>query len=271
MVEARFRFAGRCVTGSNPREPNPPIAPNFSLHEFARQDKTYFIHPNLILTLQNIRNLLGQTVNIVKIGEGNQTTKGFCASIRAGDFSRLKEVCSNFLQERSIAKLLEDGDSLFLEARTSPTETMSVEDALEISFYVTSGYETSGDPFQKVTGNFDGAGLSFGPSQVNFGARTLVRLFRRFEQIDAAMLRECFSVKAHWEEWRVLWEKPKEEGISWGDKQSTGNKKQDLKDPWRGYLKRVGQIPAFRDEMIAFSKEEYGNQLRRALKWLQTV
>lgn len=26
MVEARFRFAGRCVTGSNPKEPNPRTA-----------------------------------------------------------------------------------------------------------------------------------------------------------------------------------------------------------------------------------------------------
>jgi len=58
MVEARFRFSGRCITGSNPKERNPPIAPNFSLREFARQDGSYFIHPNLILILQNLRNIL---------------------------------------------------------------------------------------------------------------------------------------------------------------------------------------------------------------------
>lgn len=70
MVESRFRFTGRCVTGSRPSEPNPYISPNFTLREFARQDGSHFIHPNLILTLQNIRNLLGQTVNIVKLDEG---------------------------------------------------------------------------------------------------------------------------------------------------------------------------------------------------------
>ena len=58
MVEARYRFTGRCVTGSRPAEPDPRVAPNFSLREFARQDGSYFIHPNLILILQNLRNIL---------------------------------------------------------------------------------------------------------------------------------------------------------------------------------------------------------------------
>ena len=271
MIESRFRFTGRCVTGSRPSEPNPSVAPNFSLREFARRDGSYFIHPNLILTLQNIRNLLGQTVNIVKVDEGSQGTRGFCASIRAGDLSRLKEECSSFLQEGSIAKLLEDGERLFLEARASPAESLSLEDAFDTAFYVTAGFETSGDLFQQVTGNFDGAGLSFGPSQANFGTGTLVQLFRRFETVDVAKLRECFSSHAHWDEWRVLWDKPVTEQIRWADQQSTGSKKQDFKEPWRGYLKQVGQVPAFRKEMVAFSKELYGDKLRRALKWLQTV
>lgn len=55
MVEARFHYSGRCVTGSRPVEPNPQLAPNFSLRELARLDGAHFIHPNLILTLQNIR------------------------------------------------------------------------------------------------------------------------------------------------------------------------------------------------------------------------
>ena len=271
MVESRFRFAGRCVTGSRLSEVDPPVAPNFSLREFARPDGSYFIHPNLILTLQNIRNLLGQTVNIVKVNEGDQATKGVCASIRAGDLSKLKAVCSGFLQEGSISKLVEDSGHLFMETRTSPTETLSVEDAFDTAFYVTAGFETSGDPFQQVTGNFDGAGLSFGPSQTNFGTGTLVPLFRRFDKADPVKLRECFGGSPHWDEWRALWEKPEPEQVRWADQQSTGNRKQDFKEPWRGYLKQVGQVPVFRKEMVAFSKELYGGKLRRALVWLQTV
>ena len=271
MVEARFHFSGRCVTGSRPSELNPQLAPNFTLREFARPDGTYFVHPNLILTVQNIRNLIGKTVNIVKVDEGGQGARGSCISIRAGDISALKRVCTGFLDQGTVSKFVQGNDSLFLEARTSPTETLSLKDALDTAFYVSAGYETSGDPFQQVTGNFDGAGLSFGPSQVNFGAKTLVQLFRRFEKVDPEKLRECFTVKAHWDEWRALWEEPVTEQISWGNKQSTGIKKGEVKDPWRGYLKQVGQVPAFRDEMIGFSKEVYGDKLHTALKWLQTV
>jgi hypothetical protein len=45
---------------------------------------------------------------------------------------------------------------------------------------VTAGFETSGNPYLQVTGNFDGAGLSFGPLQVNFGTGTLPKVFQRF-------------------------------------------------------------------------------------------
>lgn len=82
MVEARFRFTGRCVTGSRPSDLNSHIAPNFTLREFARREGTYFVHPNLILTLQNIRNLVGQTVDIVKVDEGGREARRFCMRIR---------------------------------------------------------------------------------------------------------------------------------------------------------------------------------------------
>ena len=58
---------------------------------------------------------------------------------------------------------------------------IDLEQALETAFSVTSAFETAGDKFQQVTGNFDGAGLSFGPAQVNFGTGTLVPLFRAFK------------------------------------------------------------------------------------------
>ena len=60
MVEARFRFSGRCITGSNPKERNPPIAPNFSLREFARQDGSYLLHVNLILEARELKTELSK-------------------------------------------------------------------------------------------------------------------------------------------------------------------------------------------------------------------
>ena len=60
MVEARFRFAGRCVTGSRPSEPNPHIAPNFTLREFARQDGGYLLHVNLIFDGRELKTELSK-------------------------------------------------------------------------------------------------------------------------------------------------------------------------------------------------------------------
>lgn len=271
MVEARFRFEGRCLAGENPKELNPKVTPDFFLREFIRRDKTFFIHPSLILTLQSIRYLVGQEVKVAHVDEGKQGTRGFCASVRCGNLSELKRVCSMLLNQGALSKLTPGKDSIFLEARPSPTETISLEEALDVAFHVNSGYETSGDPFQQVTGNFNGAGLSFGPSQVNFKTGTLVQLFRRLEKVSRDILVGCFSARAHWDEWRGLWDKPVEEQILWGDQHSAGRGKREVKDPWRGYLKRVGQVVEFRQEMVAFSKETYGSQLREALKWLRTV
>jgi hypothetical protein len=73
--------------------------------------------------------------------------------------------------------------------------------ALETAFSVTSGFETSGDRFQQVTGNFDGAGLSFGPVQWNFKSNTLVPLFRKFQETDESALHACFTDETDYDEW----------------------------------------------------------------------
>jgi len=271
MTQARYQFAGRCVIGTNPNEPNPQVAPNFSLREFARADKTYFIHPNLILALQNIRNLLGQAIAVVKIDEGNQGARGFCATIRSEKPGDLKRICTEVAQAGDISKWNECDGGIFFEARTSPIDSISLGEAMDVAFYVTTGYETSGDPFQQVTGNFDSAGLSFGPSQVNFKTGTLIQQFRKLEAVDSNKLKECFDAGANWLDWRALWDKPTNEQIAWADAHSTGPKKANVVEPWRTYLRRVGQTPVFRDGMATFSKQEYGAKLRHALQLLKTV
>jgi len=271
MVEPRFRFSGRLITGSRPSEPNPKVAPNFALRELARKDQTYAIHPKMILALQNIRNLYGHGITVVEVDEKGRGERGLCVTIRGEDFVQLRAVCSGFVDNGDVATLEENGKDLFLEARPSPAPALSLEEALETAFYVTSGFETGGDLFQQVTGNFDGAGLSFGPSQVNFGTGTLVPLFRRFEHLDLERLRRCFTAEADWNEWRDVLERPIPRQIEWADQRSSGNKKQFLIEPWRGYLKAAGRVPAFRAEMVFRGKTVYGKKLQKALQWLQTV
>jgi hypothetical protein len=45
---------------------------------------------------------------------------------------------------------------------------MAAELALDRAIAVIAAFETAGDPYQQVTANFNDAGLSFGPLQVNF-------------------------------------------------------------------------------------------------------
>jgi hypothetical protein len=86
---------------------------------------------------------------------------------------------------------------------------IDLDQALETAFSVTAAFETAGDKFQQVTGNFDGAGLSFGPAQVNFGTGTLVPLFRKFQAADQAALRGCFTDEDDCDDWlRVLDRRP---------------------------------------------------------------
>src|SRR4029453_5570419 len=108
-----------------------------------------------------------------------------------------------------------------------------------------------------------------GPSQVNFSTGTLVQVFRRLEHVDLHKLQQCFGTESDWLEWRALWEKTRAQQVAWADAHSAGAKKANVVEPWKTYLKRVGQVPAFRDEMMAYSKEAYGEKLRTALRLLQ--
>ena len=73
---------------------------------------------------------------------------------------------------------------------------LGLDEALETAFSVTAAFETAGDKFQQITGNFDGAGLSFGPAQVNFGSATLTPgSSRQFLAADRAAPRRDRAVE----------------------------------------------------------------------------
>jgi hypothetical protein len=143
----------------------------------------------------------------------------------------------------------------------TPAILRSISELIESSssaFSVTSSFETSGDRFQQITGNFDGAGLSFGPAQWNFKSGTLVPLFRAFEQRDAGALRQCFSDPIDYEEWDRLLGRPVSEQIAWANDISTGRGKQEVAEPWRGYFQAVGRVRPFRAIMVEQALRTYG-------------
>jgi hypothetical protein len=132
---------------------------------------------------------------------------------------------------KSAARLSQEGHFLRVEARgeriylemPDPAALPAVRPELAIAnaLRVTAAFETSGDPFQQVTGNFDGAGLSFGPLQVNLKTGTLQELFARFAARNGPALQAWFG--GLWPEWQAMLRLPsRARQIAWADALSRG-------------------------------------------------
>lgn len=251
---------------------NPKLSPNFRLNEFERQNGTIKVHRELVSALQILRDRFGSSLSIKSMRQRNQLgagSVGLFAWISAADIEQLTNLAEEFRREGYFQQVEWDGDLVYVNiGNPNALRPISAADALQTAVQVTAGFETSGDPFQQVTGNFDGAGLSFGPSQVNFGTGTLVPLFRKFQRADARALRACFAIDRHYAEWQSILTAPRGEQIAWADAHSTGLKKGGFKGPWRGYLQAVGRVATFRQIMTDHAIEKYGRKLARALRWL---
>jgi len=122
-----------------------------------------------------------------------------------------------------------------------------------------------------VTGNFDGAGLSFGPIQCNLGSGTLQDLFRHMRGENERLLQSCFQ---NMEDYRTFWkilDGSRKQAVAWADKLSTGSRKQNFSQPWKSYLQAVGQEPLFRQVMLRYAYDKYGKLLMAALAFLSGV
>jgi hypothetical protein len=146
-----------------------------------------------------------------------------------------------------------------------------LEQALETAFLVTSAFETAGDKFQQVTGNFDGAGLSFGPAQVNFGSGTLIPLFRKFKAADDSALRSCFTDEDDYDDWLRVMDLPIAEQVAWANSVSAGRGGHDVVEPWRSYFRAVGRVDLYREIMVESVLTDYGGKMARALRALQRL
>ena len=146
------------------------------------------------------------------------------------------------------------------------------ETAFDCGLQVTAAYETSGDPYQQVTGNFDDAGLSFGPIQCNLLSGTLQEIFRRFRGDNEKKLKACFADNET--DYKVFWSilnGSTRKAVSWADTQSTGRGKHGFKQPWKGYLQAVGREPVFRQIMLVYAYDKYGKRVLSVLSFLQGI
>jgi hypothetical protein len=254
------------ITGGNP---SSRVTPNFQLKEYRQANGKYFIHRELAAAVQELRDLYGNAINISSL-PSDATVHGRAAWVACNDIASLAKYAKILVDTQFVKRFKVTDEKLYLEI--SDPENMPPlrpDNAMKRAIRVTAAFETSGDPFLQVTGNFDGAGLSFGPLQVNFKSKTLPTVFEKFEKTDATLLKQCFENDADWNTWQRILRKPVAQQIQWADSLSSGNNKGGFKQPWKRYLQNVGRQAAFQQQVVDYAYHIYGRKLIRNLSWLQ--
>ena len=245
---------------------NTRLTPAFRLKEFRSPAGAVRVHRELVSALQLLRERFGRALAVRRTGPD-----GLSAVVQGTPAADLQQAAAAIRERGIFADVTPDPEGLRVSIPAEEPKPLTLEQALETAFSVTAGFETSGDKFQQVTGNFDGAGLSFGPAQVNFGTGTLVPLFRVFAETDAEALRQCFSDPDDYGDWQTILTRPKAEQIQWADSITTGRGRHDVIEPWKGYLQAVGRVPAFREVMVESILREYGRKAARAIGQLRQL
>ena len=251
-------------------KPTTSVTPNFRLSEYAAANGRLFVHRELVTAVQILRDRLQAPIRISSLAARQGLGSG-----RPGLFVWLEATAIEALRKVAI-KMIRDGILQRAELRESrllvevpdPNNLPAIKPELAFvhAILVTAGFETSGNPYLQVTGNFDGAGLSFGPIQVNFGTGTLPKVFQRLEAVDASALRRCFG--PDYDEWQGVLKLSRKKQVDWADRLSTGSRKAGFQQPWKSHLQAVGQKTKFQKEMHRYAYDVYGRKLIVALSWL---
>lgn len=244
---------------------NRRLTPNFRLKEFQSDSGSVRVHRELVSALQMLRRRLAKSISVRKTDDD-----GLGARLAGHSVSELLAAAEGVKAHRLFDQVEEQGNQVHVRiSNPDRLPEIELEQALETAFSVTSGFETSGDRFQQVTGNFDGAGISFGPVQWNFKSNTLVPLFRMFEKADESALRACFTDEIDYAEWLKVLDLTEKQQIKWANDISTGRDRHDVVQPWKGYLQAVGRVEKFRAIMVEQALRKYGARLLEAVKYLQ--
>lgn len=267
-MPVRFKYARDFIIGGPGAA---QLTPSFQLREYARHDGTIYIHRELAGAIQVLRDAVGMPLQIDSVlpAEGlGAGLEGRFVWVTAARLAEVQKSASRLAQEGHFRQVEVRGERLYLEMPDpAALPALRPELAIANALRVTAAFETSGDPFQQVTGNFDGAGLSFGPLQVNLKTGTLQELFRRFEARNGPALQACFGVL--WPAWQAMLRLPsRAKQIAWADALSRGGRKTDFDPAWKAALQAVGRTPDFYAETLAYAYDVYGRKLIAALSWL---
>jgi hypothetical protein len=246
---------------------NQRLTPAFRLKEFRNADGSVRVHRELVSALQLMRDRLGTSLSVKRTN-----ADGFAAVVSSDNAPNLR-AAAVAIRDRGIFTTIDvEADGLGvripLPDRLPP---LGLDEALETAFSVTAAFETAGDKFQQITGNFDGAGLSFGPAQVNFGSGTLVPLFRKFLAADEGAVRGCFTDADDYDDFMRVLNASAPQQIQWATSITTGRGGHDVVEPWRGYFQAVGRVPLFREITAESILSDYGGKAARAVRALERL
>ncbi|MBS1819332.1 MAG: hypothetical protein JSU08_15465 [Acidobacteria bacterium] len=254
---------GEFVVGG---DDNVRLTPSFRLREFRDAGGAIHVHRELVSALQLLRDRLGRPLKVERV-----VSNGYGAVVSCDQPSAFR-AAGKALCDRGVFVTFEPvASGIHVEIPTVGMPALDLAQALETAFSVTAAFETTGDRFQQITGNFDGAGLSFGPAQVNFGSGTLVPLFRKFLEQDEPSLRTCFSDPDDYQEFRRILDSPLNVQLAWASSLSTGRGSHDVVEPWKGYFQAVGRVPLFREITAESILRDYGGKAARAIAALERL
>ncbi|MES9969226.1 MAG: hypothetical protein ABW092_04275 [Candidatus Thiodiazotropha sp.] len=254
---------------------NARVTPNFRLKEFYRSNGKVRVHRELAAALQILRENLAASITIDprrSVTLTKPSDNGLFVVIGADDPERLLKEAMKLLRQGYFSRCEPISNRLYVEL-PDPLKLprISPKLAFDCGVKVTAAFETSGDPYLQVTGNFDKAGLSFGPIQCNLKTGTLQELFRYFRGENVSRLRRCFSDPDDYTAFWKLLDGSRSKAVAWADSQSLGSNKHGFAQPWKGYLQAVGREPQFRRVMLRYAYDKYGKLLMSALAFLHGV
>jgi hypothetical protein len=131
----------------------------------------------------------------------------------------------------------------------------------DLCLNLTSDFE--GTSFDRVVGNFDGAGITFGLIGFTLANGELARLLASIEARKAGAIASAFG--ALFAEFDGILKSPKADQLAWADSVSRGPSKMDVVQPLKDAFRRLGSLPEARDAQIRRAYDIYWAAATRAI------
>ena len=136
--------------------------------------------------------------------------------------------------------------------------------AREIALQVSGGFEGKTPRYDTLADNFDGAGMSWGIIQFNFGQDTLGPLLRKMRAKNLTLFNSAFSNPKDLESLNAALDSSKSNQINWAkNMQSPANRSR-----WREIFNNLAKIDEFNDIQLEAVKP-YDDEAVRIIKWMR--